>query len=155
MYATLSHQRKITNLLKEERKLELTLYFKEKKEKLLREQEEAAKEAASNTQASSGDSDQTAAGSCTASVNSNTETMATNVIEHLAADACFKLRRERRSPLLEKEPRINTHFLLKHTKTTFPLRQAAFPLYRQIQSRWQGKVISMLMASSGLFLIAT
>lgn len=38
---------------------------------------------------------------------------------------------------------IHPRFLLKHTKTTFPLLQAAVPLYRHIQSLWKGKVISM------------
>jgi hypothetical protein len=35
---------------------------------------------------------------------------------HLAADACFKLRRERRTPLLEKEPKINNFFISKQNQ---------------------------------------
>jgi hypothetical protein len=69
-YLSIVKPKKTKKQLKEEENLRLELYFNEKK------QEEAANATASNTQASSGDSDQTAAGSYTAPVNSNTETMA-------------------------------------------------------------------------------
>ena len=74
-YLSIVKPKKTKKQLKEEENLRLELYFNEKKRLW---EEEAAKATASNTQASSGDSDQTAAGSCTAPVNSNTETMATD-----------------------------------------------------------------------------